>query len=85
MTETEFDVLDELYFLTAYQSLVQRVEITEDKLKETLKLLLEKGWIKCYSSPMDEMEFQKMEFERDYLNYHYLATKAGLLAHNSKF
>jgi len=85
MTEIEFDVLDELYFLQSYEYLVKTLKMDDAKLKPTLISLLEKGWVKCYRTPNDEIEFDNSEFESEYWNYHYLASKAGLLAHNSNY
>lgn len=85
MTTLEFDVLDELYFLQSYKYLIETLKLSDDKLKRTLQTLLVNGWVKCYRTPMEELTFESSEFENDYWNYHYLATKAGLLAHNSNF
>ena len=85
MTEIEFDVLDELYFLQSYEYLIRTLKLHDNTLKETLFELLKKGWVKCYSSPTEELDFESSEFEKEYWNYHYLASKAGLLAHNSNF
>lgn len=85
MTTIEFDVLDELYFLQSYEYLTRTLKLKDRILKETLLNLLNQGWIKCYSSPTEELVFDQTSFEKDYWNYHYLATKAGLLAHNGDF
>ena len=85
MTTIQFDVLDELYFLQSYDYLTRTLKLNDKILKETLEELLKKGWIKCYSSPTEEPMSESLEFEKHYWNYHYLATKAGLFAHNSNF
>lgn len=85
MTTAEFDVLDELYFLQAYKELVETLKMSDSELKPILENLLKRGWIKCYLSPFEEMELDISDLEKEYWNYHYLATKAGLLAHNSNF
>ena len=85
MTNVEFDVLDELYFLLSYKVLVKTLDMNEDVLKSTLGNLLKRGWVKCYISPTEEIEFNIINFKKEYWNYHYLATKAGLMAHNSNF
>lgn len=85
MTNIEFDVLDELYFLQSYKYLSKTLDFSDEQLKSTLRSLLEKGWLKCYKLPTDEIAFESVEFEKDYMNYYYLASKAGLLAHNSNF
>lgn len=84
MTETEFDVLDELYFIQSFEALAQSLAMPETGLKETLHSLLQKGWIKCLQSASGEWPAEETEFEKQYKNYYYLATKAGLLAHNSR-
>jgi DNA-binding MarR family transcriptional regulator len=85
MTNAEFDVLDELYFLQAYKELVETLKMSDSELKSILENLLKRGWIKCYLSPLEEKELDISDLEKEYWNYHYLATKAGLLAHNSNF
>lgn len=85
MTTVENDVLDELYFVQPYEYLVNTLELSNENLKSTRCSLLEKGWINCYSSPTKEIDFENKEFENDYWNYHYLADKTGLLAHNSNY
>lgn len=83
MTDLEYSVLDELYFLQSYSYLANTLELSDDVLKTTLMGLLKKGWIRCYSSPTDELGAENLDIGSEYWNYHYLATKAGLLAHNS--
>ena len=85
MTNAEFDVLDELYFLQAYKELVETLKMSDSELKPILENLMKRGWIKCYLSPFEEKELDISDLEKEYWNYHYLATKAGLLAHNSNF
>lgn len=85
MTDLEFDVLDELYFLQPYSYLLKTMKMDEQEVKSTLKVLLEKGWVKCYKSPSEEMDPDQVDFENCFAKYHYLASKAGLLAHNSNF
>ncbi len=84
MTNHEFDVLDELYFVTSFQVLKEHVSLSEPELKQTLGQLLEKQWVKCFKSASEELLSNEVNFERDYKHYFYLATKTGLLAHNSR-
>ncbi len=85
MTNIEFDILDELYFIQSYDFLVHTLKLNDKLLKKSLRDLIERGWVTCYSSLTEELAFESDEFEKDYWNYHYLATKAGLMAHNSNF
>jgi hypothetical protein len=84
MTDTEFDVLDELYFVQSFSVLHGQLEIPEEALKETLEQLISKGWVKVLKAHDEEVAPENAEFHSCYAEYFYLATKAGLLAHNSR-
>lgn len=84
MSDLEFDVLDELYFVQSYSALGDATGFEDDLLKKVLKKLLTKKWIKCLSSMTDDIPYDELDFEKDFRNIFYLATKSGLLAHNSQ-
>ena len=85
MTDIEFDVLDELYFVQSFQKLSNSLNIKELEVKMVLQELLKKGWIKCFYQNKDEIVTEsELDFENKYAEYAYLATKEGLLAHNSR-
>lgn len=83
MTDLEYDLLDELYFVQSFDYLQNALAIEEPVLKETLELLLKKGWVKCFVNNTEEVFIEDMDFEKRYRQYSYLATKQGLLAHNA--
>lgn len=84
MTDEEFDVLDELYFVQPYEHLKEELEMDDKDLLLVLKSLLKKTWVKCYSA-MDEEVFEKdIDLENNFQRYLYLATKKGLMAHNGR-
>ncbi len=84
MTDTEFDVLDELYFVQSFKALHGQLQISEEALKETLAQLVRQGWIKVLRSHDEELSPEEANLDAHYAGYYYLATKAGLLAHNSR-
>ncbi len=84
MTDLEFDLIDEMYFVTAFEVLQSKVQAEEQALQEALEGLLQKGWVKCFLPQSDEIVTSFEDFSRHYKNYHYLASKEGLLAHNSR-
>jgi len=84
MTDLEFDVLDELYFVVSFNDLQEELEIDEPTLKEVLHSLLQKKWIKCYLNASEEALQDEIDYDNQYKSYHYLATKQGLLAHNGR-
>ncbi len=82
MTDEEFDLLDELYFVKYFDELLIVLAWDEEKLKNALYSLLEKKWIKVFIN-QDEIEVTNQdEFLSGYADYQYIATKNGLLAHN---
>ena len=84
MSELEYDVLDELYFVQSFKALMQLTDLEEGELKPILKGLIEKGWVRCFLNVTDEVFAESLDFELEFRDYHYLASKAGLLAHNGK-
>jgi len=82
MSDDEFDLLDELYFLQSYDHLKNETGWDDHKLLSTLRQLFEKEYIKCYSAP-DQEVFEGADLDRDGFRYYYLATKKGLLKHNA--
>ena len=84
MSEAEFAVLDELYFVTPYQELQAQCGLPEGELPAVLWQLIEKGWVKCLVDPQEEIEVTQQVFEQRYNHLYYLASKQGLLMHNKK-
>lgn len=84
MSDEEFDVLDELYFVQPFSYLIEELQMEEDDLKQVLRSLLQKGYIKCFFNMNDEVFDDQLNFEEEFKNYHYLASKQGLLAHNGR-
>lgn len=81
MSDHEYDVLDELYFLIAFKELKENVGMEDDELLSVLQKMHRKGWIKCYSEPDEELEPEQVDLQVHFRDYHYLATKAGLKVH----
>lgn len=81
MTDIEFDVMDELYFPTHFDTLLQQTQLSETLLLQTLISLNNKGWLRCFELKTD-IEVKDPDLENNYKNYRYNASKKGLLAHN---
>lgn len=84
MTDQEFDVLDELYFVVPFSHLRQELDLEEEELKNTLQSLWKKGWIKCFLNASEEARPDEINLENRFSEYFYLASKSGLLAHNGR-
>ena len=84
MTEEEFEVLDELYFVTHYEELQLSLNLDTEPLRSLIISLWDKGWLRCYLGVDNELDGDTVDFENQFNKYHYLASKEGLLAHNSR-
>ncbi len=84
MTDLEYDVLDELYFVVSFTELQATLDLEADELKNVLQTLLRRDWVKCLSSQTDELSESEVNFEQNHRDYFYLATKSGLLSHHGK-
>jgi len=82
MTDLEYDILDELYFLKSFSDLNLTLDIEEEVLKRMLKTMMIKGWVRCYVTPSNELPVGEADMDSDFRQYLYIASKSGLLAHN---
>ncbi len=82
MTDEEFDLIDELYFVQHYSQVKEALGWDDVLLLATLQNLLEKEFIKCLKEP-DEEVFEKINLKESGKNFYYLATKKGLMNHNA--
>ena len=82
MTDNEFNLLDELYFVHSFAHLQKELSYDDVVLIETLKVLETQGWVKFLKDVdegWDHSDLTDDQFRQSY----FLATKKGLLAHNS--
>jgi len=84
VTDLEFDILDELYFVISFHELSDKLTMEEAVLKSELLAMIQKGWVKILKPFSDEEIETWEEYGKLYKEYFYLATKKGLLAHNLK-
>jgi len=85
MNDLEYDIINELYFVTAFRDLASTLDLPDTELSANLEGLVLKNYIKCfYPDPDTEIEYNAKEFFQNCRSYYFLATKEGLLAHNSK-
>lgn len=82
MTNNEFDLLDELYFVQHYSYLKETLGWEDDQLLVTLQSLFEKQYIKCLYEP-DEEVFDQIDLNSKGKDLYYLASKKGLMNHNA--
>ncbi|PRY05359.1 hypothetical protein CLV24_13040 [Pontibacter ummariensis] len=84
MTDNEFDILDELYFVMSYGDLKGTLSLSDPEICEALQSLIRQGYVKIlYPDKDTELSYDEADFGKNCQNYYYLATKAGLVIHNS--
>lgn len=82
VTDLEYDILDELHFVTTWPALADalRRPSTDLVLRTTAEDLVKRGLIRTYfPDPDSEFAYQPMLFAAHYAQMLYLASKAGLL------
>lgn len=85
MTDTEFDILDELYFVTSFSDLVQKTGQSPADLERNLRSLLEQDLIRSYwPDPDTELAYEESSFAAIVRDSFFLASKEGLLQHNTR-
>ena len=82
MSEEEYNIMDQLYFVTSFEDVKNLSEVDETLVTAVLWKFLQSGWIKCFDGPEQEVEPTEGDFKTSFKKYHYLASKQGLLAHN---
>ena len=85
MTDQEFDVLDELYFVISFQDLMRNLSWPAEAVLPVLKELVSKELVKCIDPQSEEeVELSLSELDKQYHKILFLATKKGLMEHNSR-
>ena len=83
MNDNEYDILDELYFVTPFAILKKETGLEAEDLRLNLINLIDKGFVKVFVSMDEEVESTALDMEMSFNQYYYLATKKGLFEHNS--
>lgn len=82
MSEEEYDIMDQLYFVTSFEDVKEQSGLDNAVISSVLWDFITRGWVKCFDGPEKEVEVGNEDFRTNFENYHYLASKQGLLAHN---
>ena len=82
MTNIEFEILDELYFVISFNELLVQLDFDRELLVNELRKLYQKGWIRIYDGIDKELENHVL-LDESFSKYQFLASKQGLFEHNS--
>jgi hypothetical protein len=84
LTALQFDILDALYFVEPLEHILAEVGQPPNIVQAELKALIEMGLVAPMVFDEKSQDFVRTAFhDADHLGeFRYVATKAGLLAHN---
>ncbi|MDQ3290316.1 MAG: hypothetical protein M3Q05_03395, partial [Bacteroidota bacterium] len=69
----------------SFEQLGNALFLTDEELCHSLQDLVVRGYVKCFfPDPDTEVEYDKTRFSKECKQYFFLATKAGLMVHNSR-
>ncbi|TAF73463.1 MAG: hypothetical protein EAZ53_12425 [Bacteroidetes bacterium] len=83
MTDLEFDILDELYFVTSYAELQKKTMLDANLLSQNLIQLIKIEYVN-YFLLADGVQNPTIDLNTSISKLYFLASKKGLFAHNSK-
>ena len=83
MTDIEYEILDELYFVNTFENLLKEIDIDESALLKELGQLISKEWVKCFINNNTEVKNDRVDLLNNRYKHLFLATKKGLMAHNA--
>jgi hypothetical protein len=84
MTDNEYDLLEELYFIQSFQDIQLSLGWPEYQLIAQLHNLWMKGWMRCVALLDGDEPPTNPDILHHATLYHYVASKEGLKAHNSR-
>jgi hypothetical protein len=82
MTDFEFDILDELYFVKSLHELNSLFNTHTIDISVELWAMIEKGWVKVMDKADNELPITKEEYFQNCHSLWFNISKKGLMAHN---
>lgn len=86
LTDIEYDILNAIYFVEPFQNILEECNAPEAIVADVLKQLIHKKYVTPMLFDEDKQEYVRSFFyDSDNMRaYSYLATKDGLMAHNTR-
>jgi len=84
LNEVQFQILDAIYFVEPFTNILDEVDATRPVIVDELRNMIDKGWIQVMQYDEEKGDYVRTNiYDTDHLeDYHFLATKEGLLKHN---
>ncbi|NDC30869.1 MAG: hypothetical protein EBZ58_08050 [Bacteroidetes bacterium] len=86
LTEIDYDILNSIYFVEPFEKILEEVNYPPNVVADCLKSLIAKKYVVAMLWDDTKQDYvRSFMYDSDNMNaYSYLATKDGLLAHNSQ-
>lgn len=86
LSDIEYDILNAIYFVEPFENILAECPYPPNVVADVLKQLIARKWVAAMRFDPDKQEYiRSFIYDSDDMRaYAYLATKEGLLAHNSK-
>ncbi len=84
MSDLEYRILDELYFLSSFENLIENVSDKRDAVLNALKNLLDDGLVTQVRIEGGKEEKLELPDYSSMEESYFVASKRGLLIHNSR-
>ena len=82
MTNIEYAIIDELYFVISFKELLAQLDFDKELLENELRKLYQKGWIRIYDGIDKELENHVL-LDESFSKYRFFVSEKGLSEHNS--
>jgi hypothetical protein len=86
LTDLEYDILKVLYFVEPFEKILEEVDSPANVVADSLKYLIDQKLVVPMRWDEDSQNYlRSFIYDTDDMNaYRYLATKEGLIAHNTR-
>jgi hypothetical protein len=86
LNDAQFAILDTLYFVEPFDQIIEESGLPESVVKDELRNLIAARWVQVMAFDETSKDFVRSTlYDADNMrDYHYLATKEGLLKHSGR-
>ncbi|MEZ4830304.1 MAG: hypothetical protein R3C61_29065 [Bacteroidia bacterium] len=84
LNDIQFQILDAVYFVESFENVLEESGAPAPVVVDEIRTLIDRGWLQVMVFDEAKGDYVRTSiFDTDHLEeYHFLATRAGLLKHN---
>ena len=86
LNDAQFQILDSIYFVESFKNILEESGETVPVVVNELRTLIDRGWVQVMIFDEKKGDFVRTAiYDTDHMQeYHFLATKSGLMKHNGR-